>query len=454
MRVASRVSLFSIALLAWSVAASSQTSDVPVANSTSSVQRPLRLEPGLEDRHARYGPSTSKKIAMLPVHLLELPFVVVNYPFEKWIVRKQPLEPVLLGLTAWRRLRQNGILIRWGGFGPNAGAGGGLGYRLPESVTGRSRLQIFGGLTSGGYEQFYAQFDTPQDADLRLDLRGEFFDRGRERFYGVGLQSSVDDRSSYDLATTRVRARVDWNAWTRLHLQGAVAFSRHDVHEGEDERYPTAQELFPGVEGLEGRFDFVEYGAALSWEGRDSGQYASRGTYARAAVRLAEGVRDTDNAYTKYSFELQHYLPLPGVRRVLALRFFSTVTDNRSGPDRPIPLFRLETLGGPNDLRGYRDSRFTDKDIFFGNVEYRFPFWWIEHESGIGIDALAFFDYGTALPNLEKMQQRDFRSSSGLGFRVMTYHSFLGQVDFGWTPEGSRVHAGLRWNFNGLDDTE
>ena len=67
---------------------------------------------------------------------------------------------------------------------------------------------------------------------------------------------------------------------------------------------------------------------------------------------------------------------------------------------------------------------------------------------------MGFFDYGTALPNLETMQQRHFRSAAGFGFRVATYRSFLGRVDFGWTPEGFRAHAGLRWNFKGVDYSE
>lgn len=417
-------------------------------------ERPRRVEPGLADRKARYAPSTVKKVALAPVRLIELPFVILNYPFEKWLIRKEPIKPIQAGIAGWRRLTRTGVLVRWGGFGQNSGLGGGLGYRVPPAALGGSQLRVFGGLTNNGYEQYYAQFATPRDANLQIGARVEYFDRPRENLFGVGLDSSVDDRSSYRLATTSFLSAAQWRVGTHWKFWGEVGFSRNDTGEGEDEGYPTSQELFPGLEGLEGRFDFVDYGAAVTWEGRDNNHYASRGSYVSLAARFADGVYGTENAYAKYSAELQQYVPLPGVRRVVALRLFGIVTDNRSSAHEDIPVFRLESIGGSTTMRGYRDFRYTDKDVLFGNVEYRFPFWWIEHESGIAIDALAFFDYGTALPNLEKMQQRHFRSAAGLGFRVATYLSFLGRVDFGWSPEGFRAHAGLRWNFKGVDYSE
>ncbi|MFQ5600290.1 MAG: BamA/TamA family outer membrane protein [Candidatus Krumholzibacteriia bacterium] len=407
-------------------------------------ERPLRIEPGLEARRRRFAAHPVQKAAMVPVRLIELPFVIVNYPFEHWFVRKKPILPLVVTQGVLANLAARGLTIHAGGLGTGSGSGGGLAYRLPPSVTGPVNLRVFGGATHAGYEQYFAQLDSLDLGRLRLRARVQFFDQPEEDLFGIGLTSRKEDRATYELETTSGMVEGLTRLTSRWQLGLRLAFTRTDVGRGEDEEFLIAQDVFPGIAGLRGRYDFLKSAASLAWDGRDNPAYARRGTYARVRVDLADGVRDTDIAYTKYALELQQFLPLPGVRRTLAMRLYGVVTDNRSSGDLEIPVFRLERLGGSTTMRGLQDFRFTDKDLLVGNIEYRFPFWFIEHESGIAIDALAFFDFGTVMPNLEDVQQRDLRSSVGFGFRVVTHRSMLFRLDVGWTSGDSRLDLGIR----------
>ena len=405
------------------------------------ADRPLRDEPGLEARRQRYARHPATSVAMLPVRLIELPFEILNYPIEHWMVKKRP-DPlsarIARGLAA---AEAQGLTVELRLESGHSGLGGGVGYRLPPALTGPVNLRFFGGATNRGYQLYYAQLDTLRLGPSELWLRGQYADLAQEAFYGLGLDSQLGQRSNYELGIASGELAGQIGRGPRAMLTFEVGFTRTDVRPGESDDYPTSQDVFSDIEGLSGRYDFVEGGAALVWDRRDQPHYASRGSYARASVHLAGGVNGTENAFAKYGLELRQYLPLPGARRALGLRVAGTITDNFDETD--IPFFRLERLGGSRTLRGVQTYRFTDKDMLTGGVEYRFPFWYIGLESETAIDALGFFDMGTVLPNLEEVQWRDLQPTGGFGFRIVNKNRVFVRADFAWSEEDNRLHVGF-----------
>jgi len=76
------------------------------------------------------------------------------------------------------------------------------------------------------------------------------------------------------------------------------------------------------------------------------------------------GGADHDDGH--YSFrrleaDVQHYISLYRGRRVLALRAHASVSDAADGGD--IPFYLQRSLGGPDDLRGFRRFRFRDRHL-------------------------------------------------------------------------------------------
>ena len=82
------------------------------------------------------------------------------------------------------------------------------------------------------------------------------------------------------------------------------------------------------------------------------------------------------------------------------------------GDSPQIPFYLRRALGGPDDLRGYRQCRCLDNDFTFVSVEYRYPL----HDI---MDAYAFLDEGRVFDTWrDDFNWRGWRYSYGGGIRV------------------------------------
>jgi hypothetical protein len=419
---------------------------LPYPPSLQDNNAPERSETSAAQRRQRYDASTAKKIALIPVQIVKVPLQVVNYPLEHWLVMRVP--PAFVQRTEFhiKSLLRTGVTLRYGGFGVGSGSGGGLGYRTLVPCT-KTYAKAFVGATFTGYQQYYVDVDRRFGDRSTLFSRSQFFDQPRIEFYGVGLQSDASRESSYRQQTSSVSLSGETAFRRRSLVHWQLGYQNRHLKRGLKPGVPASVDLFPAseVEGLRGDYDLLQAGVGIALDGRDQPSYAQRGTLARASLQLTTGLGDQSGLkYTKYRFELQQFVPLPGVRRTLAMRLHSVITDNQSSGGRSVPVWALEQLGGGESVRIVPNSRYTDEDLVVANLEYRFPFWYLEHDSGVLIDALTWFDCGTVLPDLTRLQQDDLRSSAGFGFRMVLRQATLFKLDIGWTSQNFRLDAGVR----------
>jgi hypothetical protein len=391
----------------------------------------LRVEPGLAARRARYERPTREKIALLPAQALRLPFRLLNYPIEHYLIHKEPGAVTIYAGRALRGLRAEGVYLRVGGLGSGSAFGPGVRYEILPSARA-PRLTLFAGTTYRGYDQIWARADSIRVGPARLEFRAQYDERPQEDFFGLGPDSRLEQRATFQhdelllLARARVPLRGRWNALAQID------WSRNEVGRGRDPDFPSAP-----IAGDDR--ELTDFGASLVYDSRDVPEYARRGQFLHAMVLR------THDVYTKFTLEGAAFVPLPGWRRSLALRARAAVTDERS--DAFIPVYRLERIGGSRTVRGYLTYRFQDLESVVGNVEYRFPIWSIDPPGGQALDGCAFFDFGSAVPDLRDLRQRDLRSAAGLGMRFVTARELVVRIDHARTPEGHRTHVGLRGTF-------
>jgi hypothetical protein len=408
---------------------------------------PQRLEPGLAARQRRFEASTAKKVALFPVRVLQAPFWLLNYPLEHWLVRRHPPAPVQRLLHEAKLLLLQGYGFRYGGFGVGSGIGGGISYRALLSGASQTYGKTFVGATLTGYQQYYLQLDRRFGQRTSMRARVQFLDQPRTEFYGVGLHSDPARRSSYRLLATSATLSGQSSLRSRSFFGWNAGYLVHDMRRGLTPGVPSSSEIFSDseVEGLRGTYHLLRFGLSLGVERRDNPVYARRGTFLLASGQITSGLGDRSSLdWLTWTGELQQFVPLPGARRTLAMRLHGVITDNRSAAGHQIPVWSMQQLGGGHSVRSLPNFRYVDDDLLVANVEYRFPFWFLEHESGVAIDALTFFDVGTVLPDLGKMQQRDLRSGAGFGFRLVTRKSALLKLDIGWTAQHFKIDAGVR----------
>jgi outer membrane protein assembly factor BamA len=90
------------------------------------------------------------------------------------------------------------------------------------------------------------------------------------------------------------------------------------------------------------------------------------------------------------------------------------------------------TVGGSEDLRGFDEFRFRDRNMVVLNAEYRW-------EAFSGLDLAAFVDAGQVAPRVSDFHLGNFEKSYGVGFRFNTEKSVFLRVDLGFSREGQRL---------------
>ena len=105
----------------------------------------------------------------------------------------------------------------------------------------------------------------------------------------------------------------------------------------------------------------------------------------------------------------------------------------RTADSEAIPFYMLPTLGGSEDLRGFADFRFRDRNLVVVNAEYRW-------EAFSGLDVALFADAGQVAAKVSDIRLRDMKTAAGFGFRFNTAKKVFYRVDVGFSREGTRVY--------------
>src|SRR5262249_50947449 len=123
-------------------------------------------------------------------------------------------------------------------------------------------------------------------------------------------------------------------------------------------------------------------------------------------------------------------IPFWNKKRVIALHA-ATVLSLR-GDRRVVPFYMMPTLGGYDDLRGFRPRRFYDENSFVMNAEYRW-------EICTGLDMAIFVDSGRVFHRPGDFTFHDLQSDAGFGFRINNQQSTVMRIDAGFSGEGFQV---------------
>ena len=109
----------------------------------------------------------------------------------------------------------------------------------------------------------------------------------------------------------------------------------------------------------------------------------------------------------------------------------------------------IEGLGGPNTLRGYKQSRFLARTMTFNNVELRYRF----AQTNILKQHLAFvlvpsFDFGAVSDQfIDIFQAKNYRYSEGIGLRIVWNVNTVLRFDYAVSKEDNQFFFNLSHTF-------
>jgi len=139
--------------------------------------------------------------------------------------------------------------------------------------------------------------------------------------------------------------------------------------------------------------------------------------------------------FDRVEADVQHYISIYRNRRVIALRALASVSDPSGS--REVPFYYQRTLGGPDDLRGFRQFRFRDRHMLLLQAEYRW-------EIFTAVDGAIFYDAGKVASRIEDLNFADLESDYGIGFRFGTSNGVFLRVEGAFGSSGG-AHFILRF---------
>ena len=323
----------------------------------------------------------------------------------------------------------SGFRLAGGRFPAGAGTAAGVAFNRAPS----SRLTIDGhaAYSTRGYRRASAGFTVQPFGAAPLDLHvgGQYYEHPQEDFFGLGPESSKADRSNYLLEATEANAELRWKPAKWIDVAGGMSFISPSIGSGTDSRYPSTDLQFNAstIPGFQAQPDFLRGDASAAVDWRDNPLHPHSG--GRYGVQFSN-FRDQDlDAYNfrRVEVDVQQYVPLPHRYRTLALRASGIFTDADAG--NQVPFYYQPTLGGANELRGFREFRFRDQNSLLLTAEYRWEAWW-------ALDGALFVDAGKVAANRRDLSFGDLDVSYGIGFRFHSNSAFVARLDLARSREG------------------
>jgi|SRR5688572_3891153 len=320
--------------------------------------------------------------------------------------------------------------------GMNTGSGFALGtlYRKDRIFDTPLSFSASAQASLSRYQKYTMAVEAPDLAGRRMFASFNFGYRNfpQEDFYGIGSDSKEENRVNYSLEDTNYNLTVGVRPARSLAIGTRIGLLNNHTGPGTDIRFPSIERVFDVVAfpGLYIQPDYSYVGAFAAYDTRSEPLNPRSGGLYRV-----ETTHFDDRDFSQYSFqgwkiEAQQYFPFFNERRVIAARARLQLTDTH--PGQQVPFFLLPALGGSEDLRGFSELRFRDKQALVMNLEYRW-------EAFSGLDLALFGDAGNVFHGIRDITLHNLHTSYGVGARVNTKKSVFLRIDVGFGREGPQT---------------
>ena len=343
--------------------------------------------------------------------------------------------------------RLNGEIDGWyprlGGMTRGSGFALGPGYRF-HPLGSPVLVDLSAGLSIKGYQAADAKVRWIQAFGERFefwtDARYEHFPQ--EDFYGMGLDSRLENQTSYEFDSTGLSLRALGRPAPWFRVGTTFGYLKPRISTGTDPGVPSIEGLFTDIDapGLAETPRYLHTTLFAEVDKRDiPGNPASGGIY-----RTEFGVWDDHNLdlydHRRFDAVAVQHVPLNAARtHVLSGRLGTAYVNNETG--QRVPFYFLAYVGGVDTIRSYDEFRFKDENALWLGAEYRWQF----HKYA---SLVTFVDAGKVERDWQDLTFTGLRKGYGFGFRGHTRRQTLARVDFGFGGgEGFRAFLKLGPSF-------
>ena len=336
------------------------------------------------------------------------------------------LERLSTGYHGWN--------VRFGGLPQGSGFALGPEYRFRSDLLGGNTFRVGAQLSTKRYEKYYASWELPSIArdHISFDFNAAHRNYTQVDYFGPGPDSSEDARTNYRLEDTSIDGLVGVKPVKHLRLGGSAGYLWVNVGPGTSDSHPSTDQVFPPslAPGIDRQTDFLRYGPYVQVDYLDSSVMPAKGGLYTFQYIWYEDQKLGGNDFQRMDAEIQQYFGFFNKTRVLAFRAKATLTT--PGRGQVIPFYMQPTVGGSDDLRGFRAFRFYDNNSFVINGEYRW------HVVSL-LDMAVFGDAGKVFPRRGGLNFSNLKADGGVGFRFNVKGQPFMRVDIAASEEGVQV---------------
>ena len=325
----------------------------------------------------------------------------------------------------------NGLRLKWGGLPSGAGFAIGPEYVREDLLSGQMNFRVSTVVSMKAAQKYDFNFRFPKLANEHLFV--DFYSAHRNypqmQFYGSGPDSQKGQRSNYRLEDTTTDINAGIRPFKLLTLGVGTGYVWMNVGPGTRSGWISTEQQFTPEQapGINRQTDFLRYGGFAQLDYRDDPLGPRKGGNYLVQYTWYDDRKLGLFDFRRLDVNLEQYVPFFNKRRVFAFRARTVLTE--SGGGNVIPFYMQPTLGGGNDLRGFRPFRFSDRNSADLTAEYRW-------EAFSGLDMAIFFDAGKVFPRRGELNYSNMEGCGGFGLRFNARNRTFIRMDFAWSHEG------------------
>jgi hypothetical protein len=353
--------------------------------------------------------------------------------------KAKDLRPYVPGKFELLMNRADEILVnrapRWHPYFESAYYGGGftLGAGYMHHVSPYSTIDVRGSYTILGYKRFEAELTSPRLFHRRgsLSVLGGWREATQAGFYGVGMNTSLANRTNFDFKQPYGSGTLEfWPTRRLLMLRGGLELTQWKQRSGQGDFPPVDAVYSPAtLPGVGTTTKYVHSQGTVGFDWRTSPGYTRRGGF--YGVTLHDYAdRDEKLGFRQVYYDVIQHIPILREAWVISLRTNVQTSYTKTG--QQIPFFLLPYAGSGSTMRAYNSHRFRDQNRIVAQAEWRIMV-------NRFMDTAVFYDAGKVTSRRADLGFSGLKSDYGFGVR---FHGPLNtplRIEVARSSEGTRL---------------
>jgi outer membrane protein assembly factor BamA len=242
-----------------------------------------------------------------------------------------------------------------------------------------------------------------------------------DRFWGLGNNSKDQDLERYTIKQFYIYPQLLRNVYKKFFV--GISYEVQNVFSVEygKELPPNVTSLFDTqlVDGREGSL-ISGIGLVALLDTRNNTFSPNKGFYFSYTFNDFHPRVGSDFSYTNHFIDVRKYVKV-GKEQVLAFQLINNFNDG------DVPIRSLANIGSNSMMRGYYEGRYTDKNLFGFQTEYRFPL-----KGRFGMVAFAAIGrVGSTVADIYSFQYLKPSLGTGLRYAIDKKEKLNLRLDFG-----------------------